>query len=243
MRFKVASLLSAADKPIVNPDGAALDSSLERSVEEVARYWHQDPYYDRAEQADWLRAFWATGNPQRPFRRMFDALNLRMVAELACGHGRNAAQIYQQVPGLVLIDVVAENVAFSRERFKDAENVAVMQNNGATFQPLPDGFLSAIYCYDAMVHFECDVVLSYIRDTARVLEPGGRALYHHSILDCFPGSDHRKAPGGRNFMSQHLFIHAAKRAGMRVLESVTFNWDAPNTDCLTLLEKPPLDSP
>ncbi|MBV8283690.1 MAG: class I SAM-dependent methyltransferase [Candidatus Eremiobacteraeota bacterium] len=222
----------------MNQEGTAMQAGLARSVEEVARYWHADPYYDRAEQPDWLNTFWVAGNPQRPFRRMFDALNLRAAAELACGHGRHAAQIYRQVPALVLIDVVSENVAYCRERFKDADNVAVMQNDGATFRPLPDGFLTAIYCFDAMVHFEYDVVLSYVADTARVLSPGGRALYHHSILDSFPGLDHRRTPGGRNFMSQHLFMHAARRAGLSVLESVTFDWDAPNTDCLTLLEKP-----
>jgi SAM-dependent methyltransferase len=169
---------------------------------------------------------------------MFDSLNLRATAELACGHGRHAAQIYQQVPALILIDVVAENVAFCRERFKGATNVVVVQNNGATFAPIPDGSLTAVYCYDAMVHFEYDVVMSYIRDTARVLEPGGRALYHHSILDAFPGLDHRRSPGGRNFMNQNLFMHTARRSGLKVVESVTFDWDAPNTDCLTLLEKP-----
>lgn len=215
-----------------------VDSTLAKSVEEVARYWHSDPYYDRAEQPDWLSAFWSPGIPNRPFLRMFQALNLRSTAELACGHGRNAAQIYKQVPALILIDVVAENVAFCRERFKDAANVACMQNDGATFRPIPDASLSAIYCYDAMVHFEFDVVLSYVRDTARVLEPGGRALYHHSILDSFPGLDHRRSPGGRNFMSQNLFLHAAWRAGLKVVESVTFDWSAPNVDGLTLLEKP-----
>jgi SAM-dependent methyltransferase len=222
----------------VNQQETPLDSGLEQSVHEVARYWHQDPYYDRAEQPDWLSAFWTPGNPQRPFRRMFGELNLRSTAELACGHGRHAAQIYQQVPALILVDVVPENVAHCRARFKDATNVVCMQNDGTTFRPIPDGSLSAIYCYDAMVHFEFDVVLSYIKDTARVLESGGRALYHHSILDAYPGADHRKMPGGRNFMSQDLFMHAARRCGLTVLESVTFDWDAPNTDCLTLLQKP-----
>jgi SAM-dependent methyltransferase len=214
-----------------------LDPALAQSVQEVARYWHQDPYYDRAEREDWLDGFWAENNPRYPFRRLFNALDLRLTAELACGHGRHAAQIYQQVPGLVLIDVVPENVAFCRERFKGAPNVAVMQNNGATFRPLPDGYLSAIYCYDAMVHFECDVVLSYIRDAARVLQPGGRALFHHSNLSAFPGRDHRLNPGGRNFMSQELFLHTARRSGFEVVESAIMDWDAPNTDCLTLIEK------
>lgn len=222
---------------MADSSASQLDPALAASVQEVARYWHQDPYYDRAEQADWMRAFWGTGNPQRPFRRLFAELNLRATAELACGHGRHADQIYKQVPALILIDVVPENVAFCRARFKDESNVAVMQNNGATFRPLPDGYLTAIYSYDAMVHFECDVVLSYIRDAARVLERGGRALFHHSNLSAFPGRNHRLNPGGRNFMSQELFIHTARRSGFELIESLTFDWDAPHTDCLTLLEK------
>ena len=214
-----------------------LDSGLASSVHEVARYWHNDPYYDRAEQADWLGAFWNEGNPQRPFRRMFNQLNLAMTAELACGHGRHAAQIYREVPGLVLIDVVAENVEFCKTRFQGHDNVAVMQNDGATFRPLPNDMFTAIYCLDAMVHFECDVALSYVRDAVRVLKPGGRALFHHSNLSAFPGRDHRLNPGGRNFMSQELFLHTALRSGFKVLESVTIDWDAPHTDCVTLLEK------
>ena len=31
-----------------------------------------------------------------------------------------------------------------------------------------------------MVHFSADLVQAYLRDTARVLKPGGMALYHHS---------------------------------------------------------------
>lgn len=219
------------------PD-VALSTDLSSSVQEVARYWHHDPYYDRAEQADWLGSFWKLNVPQRPFRRLFDTLNLRTTLELACGHGRHAAQIQQQVPALILMDVVAENVAFCKQRFTGLPNVAVVQNDGCTFRPLPDNSVTAIFCYDAMVHFEFDVVLSYIRDTARVLEPGGRALFHHSILSAFPGRNHRENPGGRNFMSHEVFLHVARRAGLSVVESIPIDWDVPHTDALTLLEKP-----
>lgn len=221
----------------MNESTGAPSQDLAKSVEEVARYWHADPYYDRAEQADWLGAFWNTGNPRRPFRRMFAELNLRSTAELACGHGRHAAQIYQQVPALILLDVVEENVAFCRKRFEDAKNVVAIKNDGCTFQPIPDESLTALFCYDAMVHFECDVALSYVGDAARVLQKGGRALLHHSILDAFPGRDHRQNPGGRNFMNHALFMHVARKAGFKILESTIMDWDAPHTDALTLLEK------
>lgn len=213
-------------------------SSTAESVKHVADDWHSDPYYDRAEQADWMQGFWDAQNLQYPFRRLFNSLNLRITLELAVGHGRHAAQIADHVPALILMDVVAENVDYCKQRFAGRSNVACIQNEGADFRPMPDASASAIYCYDAMVHFEYDVVVSYIRDTARVLEGGGRALYHHSNLSAYPGGDHRKNPGGRNFMSQALFVHAARRAGLEIVESIPMDWDKPFTDCLTLLRKP-----
>jgi SAM-dependent methyltransferase len=215
-----------------------VEGRIERSVDNVAKFWHADPYYDRAENSDWLVGFWDPDNIRFPFRRMFNTLDLNVTLELAVGHGRHAAQIIDRVPKLILMDVVQENVAFCKQRFAGRENVACVQNKGADFRPVPDAALTSIYCYDAMVHFEYDVVLSYVADTARVLAPGGRALYHHSNLDAFPGRDHRKNPGGRNFMSQALFLHAASIAGLTVVESVPMDWDAPFTDCLSLLEKP-----
>lgn len=212
-------------------------NDLTTAVNEVGQYWHADPYYDRAEQADWLQPFWSTDVPHRPFRRMFDTLDLRVTLELACGHGRHAQQVYRAVPALILMDVVPENVEFCKRRFAGAQNVAAVQNDGVSFRPIPDGALTAIFCYDAMVHFEFDVALSYVRDAARVLERGGRALFHHSILDAFPGRDHRLNPGGRNFMNHSAFQHVASRAGLKVLESAVMDWDAPHTDALTLLEK------
>lgn len=211
---------------------------LAQSVENVARYWHNDPYYDRAEEDDWLRGFWDPDNHQFPFRRLFSTLNLRTTLELAVGHGRHASQVVSSVPALILMDVVEENITFCKQRFVGYENVACVRNNGFNFQPIPDKALTAIYCYDAMVHFEYDVVISYIRDAARVLESDGRALFHHSNLSAFPGRDHRENPGGRNFMSQPLFLHAARRAGLEVIESIPVDWSAPHIDCLTLLRKP-----
>lgn len=211
--------------------------TIERSVAEVAQYWHQDGYYDRAEQTDWLVGFWDPDDKKFPFRRMLGTMNLAATLELAVGHGRHAAQLVDHVPALILMDVVEENIEFCKKRFAGRSNVVCVKNEGADFRPIPDESLTAIYCYDAMVHFEYDVALSYVRDAARVLQKGGRALFHHSNYTQDPGGDHRTHPGGRNFMSQALFLHVARRSGFDVVESVVMDWDAPATDCLTLLQK------
>jgi predicted methyltransferase len=90
-----------------------------------------------------------------------------------------------------------------------------------------------------MVHFEPDVVLAYIRDTARVLKTGGRALFHHSAYAGQPGSHYSARPHYRNFMTPDLFTHVAVRSGFELLDQLVFSWGpgAPDTEGLTLLEK------
>jgi hypothetical protein len=89
-----------------------------------------------------------------------------------------------------------------------------------------------------MVHFEYDTVIDYIQDAWRVLAPGGRALLHHSNYDKNPGASYRDNPDWRNFMTSSLFAHVAILAGFTVLEQFVMDWSAPDTDCLSLIEKP-----
>jgi SAM-dependent methyltransferase len=209
---------------------------------DVALDWKASDYYDKAESDAWTDVFWKSGTQ---FRRLFEKLDTTSTVELACGHGRHSARLLNAkrdrtaLRSLVLLDVVEENVLHCQERFSHLSEVTVHTNSGYDFYPVEDGSVSAIFCFDAMVHFEHDAVLSYLQDAFRVLRHGGRALFHHSNLDRYPGSDYKNNPHWRNFMSKNLFAHAANRSGLRVLEQVTMNWDeVSNLDCLTLVEKP-----
>lgn len=209
---------------------------------DIARDWKVTDYYDRSESDAWTDPFWKPGTQ---FRDLFEKLDTTSTVELACGHGRHSAYLLSTkrdqtaLQSLVLLDVVEENVLHCKERFSGVSEVNVHTNSGYDFHPVEDGSASAIFCFDAMVHFEYDAVLSYLQDASRILRPGGRALFHHSNLDKNPGSDYKNNPHWRNFMSKNLFAHAATRSGLRVLEQVTIDWDAiRNLDCLTLLEKP-----
>ena len=162
-------------------------------------------------------------------------------------HGRHSARLLMpstktdqpELRSLILLDIVEDNVLHCKHRFADCPAVSIHTNNGYDFHPVEDESVSAIFCYDAMVHFEYDAVLSYITDAFRILRRGGRALFHHSNLDGHPSSDYKSNPHWRNFMSKNLFAHAAARAGFHVLEQVTMDWDGVRKlDCLTLLEKP-----
>jgi len=215
------------------------NSELIDHVRAINDDWRQSKYYDAAEAPDWVATFWSDA---KPFERLFGALNRRVLVELACGHGRHTAfllsqRAYRDTGRIILLDVNEENAAFCRKRFVGVPAVQVYRNSGHDFQPIGDGEVTAIFCYDAMVHFEYDTVISYIKDARRILTPGGRALFHHSNYDKAPGRRYTDNPDSRNFMSKALFAHIAMRSGFTVLDQLVLDWTTRESDCLTLLEK------
>lgn len=224
-------------------------AELERAARDVGDEWKNHRYYEKAEM--WLGRFW---NPNREFMPMFERLDLSSVVELACGHGRHATKVREFSPEgrILLMDINEENLEFVRKRFEDDPNAHVLKTEGFLFDGVDDESQSAILCYDAMVHFDSEVVFSYLRDTRRVLRPGGMALYHHSNYMRNPGGHHHDNPMWRNFMSQSLFAHYAAKAGLKVIDSRVFSWGPHirvrylislgthrtlRTDCLTLVQK------
>jgi SAM-dependent methyltransferase len=203
-----------------------------------ANAWEASPYYDDAERWTWL--FWSDAHAFKP---LFDELDLKRVVELACGHGRHGEYLLQNLRNrlgdLVMMDVLESNVAYCRQRLGQQTNVSIMVNNGADFRPLETCSVTAIFCYDAMVHFDRRVVLSYLQDASRVLMPGGKALFHHSNCDVDPDSNFASNPHARAFMSGALFSNYAQRCGLEVLQQRIMDWGKePSLDCLTLLAKP-----
>ena len=171
------------------------------------------------------------------FRRLFERLDLAHVLELACGHGRHTAQIVERAGHVTLMDVHETNIETCRSRLGHHRNLTFIVNNGYDFQPVGDGELTSIFCYDAMVHFSPDIVASYLADTKRVLQRGGLALYHHSNYPA-PTERYGSNPGARNHMTQDLFRSLAEGAELTVVESHVIRWGGIDAlDCVTLVQK------
>lgn len=196
-------------------------------------------YYAKAEDPAYMEVFWGAASP---FARLFAQMDPAHVVDLACGRGRHGENVLKfcgdRCRGLTLVDVNQSNIDACRDRFAGQDKASFLVNDGATLGKLAETSQTAVICYDAMVHFELFDVLSYLRDIHRVLVPGGHALLHHSNYDAAPGAIYRDNPGWRNFMSAKLFAHAAARTGFRVVEQVVLDWDQPQLDCLSLIEKP-----
>jgi SAM-dependent methyltransferase len=210
-----------------------MTNTIRASVDLVAEPWIGSPYYDEAEK--WTFIFWDEG---RIFRRFFDRLDLDSVIELACGHGRHAQIIQDKVGKLTLMDVLEENIVFCQRRLGSNPRLAFLKNDGHTFQPIEPDSVTAIFCYDAMVHFSPDIVASYVADAHRVLKPGGHALFHHSNYSAPLDRHYGQNPHARNHMTFELFQEIAEAGRMAIVASEAMPWgNVPDLDRLSLLRK------
>lgn len=207
------------------------NEALEREVAGVAGPWASSTYYEDAEH--WTFIFW---DPGVSFRRLFDRLDLTSVVELACGYGRHAAQVASRAGHLTLIDIFDQNLAACRQRLSGYSNVDFIQGDGHSFQPIAAQSVSAIFCYDAMVHFSPNIVRSYLQDTRRILKPEGMALFHHSNYPAPLDVRYGLNPHARNHMTATLFAEYATTAGLSIVDSIAIPWGGiTDLDCLSLV--------
>lgn len=215
----------------------AITKPVEALSKKEAAVWEQSTYYDNAEHWTWL--FWSD---EQPFLPLFRMLNLENVVELACGHGRHSEQALKYSSGikvLTLVDVLQSNIDFCKTRLKKYDQCRYVTNAGTSFTGVPDSSVTAIFCYDAMVHFHRSVVLEYLLDMNRILKNGGRALVHHSNYAIDPDDSFAVHPHARAFMSAKLFEIYVGRAGLRLLGQRIINWgEEKNLDGISLIEKP-----
>jgi ubiquinone/menaquinone biosynthesis C-methylase UbiE len=202
-----------------------------------SKVWDGSPYYESAEND--LSIFWGD---KSIFREFYKSLDLKNILELATGHGRHSEYILKSnsknIDSLIAMDILQSNVDYTATRLSDFSKAKVLKNSGADFLPIETGRVSAVFCYDAMVHFHRDVVKSYLLDTARVLIDGGGALFHHSNYSLDPDSQFGKNPHARAYMSAELFKKYAEDFGLVVVNQKKISWgNVIDLDCLTLVKK------
>lgn len=207
--------------------------NIHDEVETVKQAWENSTYYADAEK--WLYLFW---DKNTHFRRLFDQLNLENVVELACGYGRHSEQVAPTAGKLTLVDVFEGNLEKCRIRLSRFDNVTCYLGSGLGFTPIESNKTTAIFCYDAMVHFSMNIILSYLKDTSRILCPGGLALYHHSNNSGPILEHYGMQPHARNVMNFDLFSQTVSQLKLQIVESVVIDWGGvKGLDRITLLKK------
>jgi SAM-dependent methyltransferase len=203
----------------------------------VGQDWHADaPYFNAAEpemERRWETMLW-------PF---LEGCDFRRSVDLAAGHGRNTRKLLEQsgCETVYAVDINQDNVDFCAARFKGEPRVRCLRNDGLAIPEIETRSITLFYCFDAMVHFDSDVVRLYLREIRRLLVPGaGRAFLHHSNDTSRPGADFHGHRHWRNFMSAELMAHYAAKEGLAVEKQKKIDWNRDKTDidAFTLLSAP-----
>lgn len=194
-----------------------------------------DDYFTAAEDRAHMDIFWQSDSL---FYQLFIQLNLEKVVELACGRGRHVPEYLSEAQNIVLVDILKKNIDYCKQRFCSERKIQYYVNNGFDLKEIESDSCTALFTYDAMVHFEMMDIFQYLLETKRILRKGSKALFHHSNntdtydVTCSTGRS------GRNYMSSQLFAYLANRAGLKVVEQHVIDWAGEKElDCVTLVEK------
>lgn len=204
-------------------------------LQELADYsgapWNPaNPYFEHAE--NFMASTW-----EELLEPFLEPVDFTTTVDLAAGHGRNSEYLKKWATEVYVLDIQEGNVDRCMERFAGDGRFRYATNNGYDLRPVRDQWATLIYCFDAMVHFDSDVVRSYLRDSLRVLKPGGYGFFHHSNYQ--GGFDWRTNPSSRNFMSKEFFAHYVDKEGLEVVRQDVLAWDGEvDLDCLTLVRRP-----
>ena len=214
----------------------SVNETVQVLADDESKVWEGSAYYEDAER--WNHIFWGDTSI---FLGYFKELDLKVTLELACGHGRHGEHILNtygnQIDELIMVDILQSNIDFCEERIHD-DRVTLIKNDGVRLTGVQDDCCSSIFCYDAMVHFDKDVVRAYLEETYRALRQGGRGLFHHSNYSENSETKFSQNPHARAYMTADLFSSYAEQAGLKVLAQQVVGWgNVPELDCLTLVSK------
>lgn len=208
--------------------------SINRGRIAAAHIDNMEDYFLEAENKECINVFWGEDSL---FKQLFSQLDLENVLELACGRGRHVPQYLSKAHNIILVDILKKNIDYCKERFRAEKKIRYYTNNGSDLQEIESDSCTALFTYDAMVHFEVLDVAKYLFETERILRTGGKALFHHSNNTEAYNVSFFSGKGGRNYMSKQLFAHLADRAGLKILSQHVIDWGEKELDCITLVEK------
>jgi SAM-dependent methyltransferase len=96
--------------------------------------------------------------------------------EIGCGTGRMTRRLSELFGQVIALDVSAEMLKRAQQALVDRDNIGYLLGNGHDLVEIADQSVDVVFSYITLQHVPtASYVLSYIRETARVLRPGGRA--------------------------------------------------------------------
>jgi len=103
----------------------------------------------------------------------------RSALEIGCGPGRLMRPMSRHFGEIHGVDVSDEMIAQARAKLADIPHAHPHHASGSDLAAFPDEAFDFVYSYAVFQHIpSAEVVFSYLRETVRVLKPGGIARLH-----------------------------------------------------------------
>ena len=107
-------------------------------------------------------------------RRHLSGSRRDFVLNIGCGLGRVDLYLAPHVRELWAIDVSGEMLARAKDRLRAWENVRFLEVGNRDFlSAIEDGAMDVVFSYLVLQHLEKEDAVTYMREAARVLRPGG----------------------------------------------------------------------
>lgn len=99
------------------------------------------------------------------------------VLEVGVGVGRLAGQMAQSCKGFTGMDISKQMIKLARKRLSGIPNVRLVHHPKSDLSLFPDQSFDRIYFQIVLIHLDREDAFHYLRESRRVLKPGGRAWF------------------------------------------------------------------
>lgn len=186
---------------------------------------------------------------------LFNSFDFSAVLDFACGYGRIASHFSRLSKRLICCDINYDSISYCRDRFVPIASSAKPDttdsnaNRSCLYEfivndleqiTLEDASLSFIYSWDAMVHFDKEMVERYVKEFSRLLQPGGYGFIHHSNYATISKSkkNYKENSSWRGHVTKEDVCSMLEQNHFRVVKQQPIPWNnIENLDCISVFQK------
>jgi len=99
------------------------------------------------------------------------------VLEVGVGVGRLAGHIAKACKSFTGIDISKQMVKFANKRLAAVKNIRLIHHPQSDLSLFPEASFDKVYFQVVLIHLDREDVFHYLRESFRVLKPGGRAWF------------------------------------------------------------------
>lgn len=97
--------------------------------------------------------------------------------EVGVGVGRLAGEVAKSCRSFTGIDISRQMIRFAKKRLSQIKNVRLIHHPQSDLSLFPDKSFDKVYFQIVLIHLDREDAFHYLRESFRVLKPGGRAWF------------------------------------------------------------------